>query len=66
MILNESNDSHDEDEYFCVVCGVIYNEDTSGDEWIQCIFCKEWAQAGCIKGDLTSFTCVNCNSEDEY
>lgn len=63
-ILNESNSSND--DYFCIICGASYNEDTSGGEWIECISCKDWAQAGCIKGDITVFCCLNCNSDDEY
>ncbi|CAG5041886.1 unnamed protein product [Parnassius apollo] len=63
-ILIETSDS-DEDKYFCIICGISYNEDQSGGDWIQCISCKDWAQAGCIKGDVTSFICLNCNSDDD-
>lgn len=65
-ILNKSNNSNDEDEDFCIVCGASYNEDTSTGEYIQCISCKNWAQAGCIKDDILSFTCLSCYSNDEY
>lgn len=64
-ILNESNDSDEADECFCIVCGMLYKDDLSGGDWIQCISCKEWAQAGCIKGDITSFLCLNCDSDDD-
>lgn len=47
-----------------VVCSESYTEDLSGGDWIQCICCKDW-EARC-KGDITSFTCLNCHSDDEY
>lgn len=63
--MEESSDSA-EDEYFCIVCGVSYNEDTSSAYWVQCILCMQWAQTGFIGGDTISHICRKCDSEDEY
>nr|CAI5855592.1 unnamed protein product [Callosobruchus analis] len=48
------------DDCPCLICGALYNEDTTGEDWIQCILCHQWAQIGCIKSNPTSFTCPDC------
>ncbi|XP_047027938.1 axoneme-associated protein mst101(2)-like [Helicoverpa zea] len=34
----------DPDDCYCIICGFLYKEDTSGQDWIQCIICHQWAQ----------------------
>ncbi|CAK1582078.1 unnamed protein product [Parnassius mnemosyne] len=50
----------------CLICGVLYIEDTSGNDWVQCLICNKWAQDGCIKGKSTLFTCPGCLADCDY
>lgn len=50
----------------CLICGVLYSEDTTGNEWVQCLICNNWAQDGCIKGESTLFTCPECLADCDY
>ncbi|KAJ0169944.1 hypothetical protein K1T71_014550 [Dendrolimus kikuchii] len=59
------DDSYSDDEWFCLICGLSYTSDTSGVDWIQCMSCKDWAHATCIKGDIINFICLNCDSDSD-
>lgn len=61
-----NEDDSESDDCFCLLCGALYSEDTSGNDWVQCIVCHQWAQTGCIKSDFTSFTCPHCLSDCDY
>lgn len=54
------------DDCCCLICGTLYSEDTTGNDWVQCILCRQWAQIGCIKSDSISFTCPDCSSDSDY
>lgn len=54
------------DDCSCLICGVLYKEDTTGQDWIQCIVCHQWAQIHCIKTDPTSFTCSECLPNGDF
>lgn len=55
----------DQEEWFCIMCGEAYKDDAPGEEWVQCILCKQWAHVKCVNGNITSFICVNCHSDDD-
>lgn len=65
---NVKNKRHerDSDDCYCIICGLFYKEDTTGQDWVQCIICHQWAQMNCIKTDLVSFTCPNCLLDKDY
>ncbi|KAG5891853.1 hypothetical protein JTB14_032903 [Gonioctena quinquepunctata] len=53
--------SSEEEECYCIVCLSPYSESRSGEKWIQCITCKQWAHEECTEGGL-SYVCHNCDS----
>ncbi|KAG5895697.1 hypothetical protein JTB14_021390 [Gonioctena quinquepunctata] len=53
--------SSEEEECYCIICLSPYSESRSGEKWIQCITCKQWAHEECTEGGL-SYVCHNCNS----
>lgn len=44
----------------CMFCEGKYSEDRKGEEWIQCILCKEWAHVGCSGAEVDFFICEFC------
>lgn len=63
-LLQSPEDSND-DDYACLVCCEAYSESLPGETWIQCQVCKEWAHTKCAPGAGITFTCVNCNSDND-
>ncbi|KAG5889685.1 hypothetical protein JTB14_033613 [Gonioctena quinquepunctata] len=53
--------SSEEEECYCIVCLSPYSESRSGEKWIQCITCKQWAHEECTEGGL-GYVCHNCDS----
>ncbi|KAG5890315.1 hypothetical protein JTB14_032825 [Gonioctena quinquepunctata] len=53
--------SSEEEECYCSVCLSPYSESRSGEKWIQCITCKQWAHEECTEGGL-GYVCHNCDS----
>ncbi|KAG5882926.1 hypothetical protein JTB14_012653 [Gonioctena quinquepunctata] len=39
--------SSEEEECYCIICLSPYSESRSGEKWIQCITCKQWAHEEC-------------------
>jgi hypothetical protein len=54
--------SSEEEECFYIVCLSPYSESRSGEKWIQCTICKQWAHEECTEGGL-SYVCHNCDSD---
>lgn len=65
-ILQDSSEEDDDDDTICLGCGSSYFEDTSGVDWVECMSCKLWSHATCIKGDAVAYICTNCNSDSDY
>ena len=38
------------DDCRCLVCGDFYHNSASGEEWVQCVRCKQWAHFACTDG----------------
>ena len=53
---------HDEDGYGCIMCGELYTDSRPGEQWIQCMKCRQWCHEDCTGGETSSgFTCDFCN-----
>lgn len=63
MILCSDSESEAE-KWYCLVCGEAYT-DTKKEDWIECIICKMWVHIGCVTGDIISFICINCSSDED-
>ncbi|XP_028172047.1 uncharacterized protein LOC114361250 [Ostrinia furnacalis] len=57
-----SSEESEEEECYCLICLAPYSESRSGEKWIQCTSCKQWAHEECTEGGL-SYVCHNCDSE---
>ncbi|KAG5897900.1 hypothetical protein JTB14_017755 [Gonioctena quinquepunctata] len=51
--------SSEEEECYCIVCLSPYSESRSGEKWIQCITCKQWAHEECLAMFSTIATQIN-------
>ncbi|XP_068990461.1 uncharacterized protein [Neodiprion pinetum] len=61
----ESDNEEDSLEYYCIVCCDAYSKSQSGETWIQCLLCKNWAHSKCIKNmSKASYVCPNCDSDE--
>lgn len=56
------SDSEGDEETFCLVCLETYSTSKPGQDWIQCISCKNWAHISCGE-DSPTYTCINCQSD---
>lgn len=59
-----SESESEPEEWYCLVCTEAYSNSGKGD-WVQCIICKMWAHVGCVTGDIISFVCINCDSDED-
>lgn len=61
---DRSNDSPtkspDDHDVACMFCYRNYAEDTSGETWIQCILCSNWAHEDCSGALSDHFVCDFC------
>lgn len=60
-----SDDSADEEEVFCLVCGEPWSKSKPKEEWVKCTNCRLWAHSKCAGGQAVFYVCVNCNSDDD-
>lgn len=58
----DETDSDGDGEAFCLVCLKAYSSSNPGQDWIQCISCKNWAHVECGE-DSNLYTCINCQSD---
>lgn len=65
---SESSEDEDDDlEYYCLVCCDPYSNSRSGEEWVQCQDCKNWAHSRCGKNrGFLIYTCPNCDSDESF
>ncbi|XP_023240420.1 uncharacterized protein LOC111638880 [Centruroides sculpturatus] len=65
MSSESSENEEDSLEYYCLVCCDRYSNSRSGEEWIQCQECKNWAHSRCRKyRDMLTYFCPNCGSDE--
>ncbi|KAG5872934.1 hypothetical protein JTB14_034463 [Gonioctena quinquepunctata] len=64
---NHGSDSEEETmEWYCLICCDLYSNSRPGEQWIECVMCKNWAHSKCLKSeDVHSYVCQNCNSDDD-
>lgn len=61
-----SDSEEDSLEWYCLICCDSYSNSQPGEQWIECVMCKNWAHSKCLKSkDVHSYVCPNCNSDDE-
>lgn len=70
-VLQEDADGSDSEvdsmEWYCLICCDSYSNSQPGEQWIECVMCKNWAHSKCLKSkDVHSYVCPNCNSDDEF
>lgn len=66
---NKSNEdtgeeSSDNEEWPCLVCGEPFCNSRPREKWIQCALCQQWAHEECTLGK-SYYICQNCDSDDE-
>ena len=47
-------------DWRCLVCDDTYHNSASGEEWVQCVKCKQWAHCACTDGSqkyVSDFCC---------
>lgn len=59
---SSSSSDSDLDEDKCGVCSKAFRQDANGEQWIQCLACKEWFHMGCVKQTVydPKFKCDEC------
>lgn len=59
-----SQQSSDEEDYFCLVCVTAYSESRAGEKWIKCQgTCGLWSHVECA-GNSPHYICHNCDESD--
>ncbi|CAB3250214.1 unnamed protein product [Arctia plantaginis] len=47
-------------EWYCIICCNLYSNSRPGEQWIECVMCKNWAHLKCLKSeDVHSYVCQN-------
>ena len=55
------NDGKDKVDCICLVCGEFYHDSLPGEQWIQCLECKDWAHEDCANVmNAEYYVCDNC------
>lgn len=52
------NDSNADAE--CMYCSGLFSDDKKGEEWIQCIACRQWCHVECSGTEYADFICDFC------
>lgn len=50
----------EEENVPCLVCGDLYGHSKSGESWVQCNICQEWAHQLCTDYNSRVYICDNC------
>ncbi|KAG5875888.1 hypothetical protein JTB14_000237 [Gonioctena quinquepunctata] len=49
---NHGSDSEEETmEWYCLICCDLYSNSRPGEQWIECVMCKNWAHSKCLKSE---------------
>lgn len=59
---SSTSSSENDIDYLCLKCLKPWSKSKGGQEWVQCLECKKWAHAKCVKND-THYVCHNCDSD---
>lgn len=59
---NGKENKSDDEDCFCLVCLETFSNSRPNEKWIQCMECKMWSHAECVKDDAI-YVCHNCESE---
>lgn len=62
-VLHESDEESEEDGYFCLICCDPFDPKKSGEEWVECVVCKNWSHVKCVRGNIVHYVCLNCESD---
>ena len=54
---------HDDDDVNCIVCGEPFSERRSGETWVMCVMCSNWAHLQCTPNDYQTYVCDDCAPE---
>lgn len=60
-----SDDSDDDDETLCLVCGELWADSKPNEKWVRCNTCRLWAHNKCAGIRSDYYVCINCNSDDD-
>ena len=58
------DDSSEDEEWPCLICGEPFVNSKSREMWVQCLQCKNWAHSDCTD-ESVYFVCPNCESDLE-
>ena len=61
--IDDNGTINDDNEEYCGVCGILYEEETDEiEKWIACDVCEMWYHRECanIVEEPESYICVNC------
>ena len=47
------------EDYWCLACGGEWSNSASGEQWVQCIKCKDWAHESCTN-ESVYYVCDLC------
>ena len=47
------------EDYWCLACGGEWSNSASGEQWVQCIKCKDWAHESCTN-ESVHYVCDLC------
>ncbi|KAK9871891.1 hypothetical protein WA026_015140 [Henosepilachna vigintioctopunctata] len=64
VLHDTDEESEVEDGYFCLICCDPFDPKQSGEEWVECRACKNWSHVKCVRGNITHYICLNCESDD--
>ena len=62
---NEDDSDDDNDDCMCLICGELYSDSAAGEQWVQCVRCKNWSHFLCTKQE-SAYLCHNCDSDDDF
>ena len=51
----------EDDDAVCLFCGETFNNSKSGELWVQCVMCREWAHMLCSGCESDDFICDFCS-----
>ena len=59
-----ADESSDDEDWPCLVCGEPYRNSKPGEKWIECQICHHWSHTECTL-NTRYYICHNCDSDDD-
>ena len=57
---DNENRQKEQDENICQACNVVFDDDNTGVEWLQCMECNRWSHKNCGRCTVGTFFCKFC------